>query len=492
MTDSPQTRVLIVEDERAYAHLLRGWLMRDERRRYDICWVGSLREAITQMESKPFDAVMLDLGLPDSQGPVTVDRVREVAPDIPLVVLSASSDENTVYESLQRGAQEYLVKDPTVEQWLARSVSYAVERQRAEQALLRERRFVEKLMQASPVGIVMVDPQGRITYANRQAEKVLGRSREDIAKLDYNAPGWEISTFGGCPMPDQDLPFRRVMQTRQPVMDMHLAIRWENGEKRLLSVNGVPLTRGNGEMDGVVMTIEDITERWQAEQDIKQFSRRLLGVREEEKRSLSGVLHHESGSFAVGFGSRIDALEEAIAGPDKESSAAALREMRLLLDDFLARMKKVAFELRPADLDILGLSEALRQYVADVVRDSHPAMNLSLDDGCDDVGREQTTVLFRVVQECLTNALRHARAKRVDIALRGEGDCVVAEVKDDGQGFDLSELASRTSQHLGMLAMREMTEGAGGIMETTSSPGKGTSVSIRLPRHGLENPLVES
>jgi PAS domain S-box-containing protein len=144
------------------------------------------------------------------------------------------------------------------------------ERQQAEAALRRERDLVAHIMDISPAGIVVRNREGQAIFANSRAEQVLGLTKNRIAARMYNDPKWRITDYQGHAIPDADLPFRQVMRTGQPVYDIRHAIEWPDGQRVLLSINAVPLPDEAGQMDGTVATIDDVTNRVQAEEELKQ------------------------------------------------------------------------------------------------------------------------------------------------------------------------------------------------------------------------------
>ncbi|MBU1424730.1 MAG: PAS domain S-box protein [Gammaproteobacteria bacterium] len=144
------------------------------------------------------------------------------------------------------------------------------ERKQAEEALRREQALLNRIMVTSPVGIAVVNKEGQITFANPQAEKILGLSKEKITQLSYNAPEWHSTAIDGSPFPDEAQPFSLVMATRQPVFDVQHAIAWPDGRRVLLSINGAPLFDAQGEIEGVAFAIEDITERKLADETLRR------------------------------------------------------------------------------------------------------------------------------------------------------------------------------------------------------------------------------
>ncbi|MDY7039864.1 MAG: PAS domain S-box protein, partial [Chloroflexota bacterium] len=147
------------------------------------------------------------------------------------------------------------------------------ERKRAEEALRRERDLVARITETSPVGIAVVNHEGQITFANERAEQVLGLTRDEIVRRTYNEPEWRITDYEGKPFPDDELPFRRVMSTGQPVRDVRHAIERPDGRRVLLSINSAPLFDDAGQLDGIVAALEDITERIRAEKTLRRARR---------------------------------------------------------------------------------------------------------------------------------------------------------------------------------------------------------------------------
>lgn len=149
------------------------------------------------------------------------------------------------------------------------------ERKKAEEELKHQHGLINRMMETSPIGITMVDKKGSIVFANSQAERILNLSREKIKGRAYNDPTWRISNFHGDPVPDEDLPFTRVIRTMQPVYDVRHAIEYPDGRRILLSINGAPLINENGEIDAVVFALNDITQRLETEESLRKSEERF-------------------------------------------------------------------------------------------------------------------------------------------------------------------------------------------------------------------------
>ena len=135
---------------------------------------------------------------------------------------------------------------------------------------LRPVELLKIITETSPVGIVYVDEQGKITYANSEAEKVLHLSKSKLAERTYNDPQWQITDYDGHPFPDENLPFLLVKKSLQAVYEIRHAIKHEDGSLTFLSINAAPLFDQNHEFDGIVATIEDITQIQTARLEIRK------------------------------------------------------------------------------------------------------------------------------------------------------------------------------------------------------------------------------
>ncbi|MBN1180149.1 MAG: PAS domain S-box protein [Anaerolineae bacterium] len=152
------------------------------------------------------------------------------------------------------------------------------EHKRIETALRRERDLVARIMETSPVSITMVDRQGRITFANRRAQSVLGLEKDVFTQRTYNAPEWRITDYDGAPFPQEQLPFVQVMHTGRSVEDVRHAVEWPDGRRVLLSINAAPLFDAAGQFDGVVATFEDVTHQRQAERALRESERKSRNI----------------------------------------------------------------------------------------------------------------------------------------------------------------------------------------------------------------------
>jgi signal transduction histidine kinase len=211
------------------------------------------------------------------------------------------------------------------------------------------------------------------------------------------------------------------------------------------------------------------------------FSHQIVVALENEKRHLSSILHHDAGSLAVGISAYLDAMEEDLRSGQPGKALRWLRRTRNLFDKSLKRLKGLAVELRPPELDVLGLGAALRQHFALVTKRGGVRIRFREGPHGNRLSGDTAIVLFRVAQEALTNAIKHGLARRVAVDLVTLKTEVRLTIRDNGRGFDPSEKMKLPMSHLGLRVMREMADFAAGVFTIASSPGKGATVRLALP-----------
>jgi signal transduction histidine kinase len=212
-----------------------------------------------------------------------------------------------------------------------------------------------------------------------------------------------------------------------------------------------------------------------AERVSRDVVRRVVAAQEQERALLARELHDETGQALTSILLGLKALEEDVTTEHGRASAAALRE---LVVTTLQDVRRLAVELRPAALDDFGLGPALERLVDTFAEKTGVAVELDIRLGDGRLDADLETTLYRIVQEALTNVLKHADARRVRIALVHEGGTITAVVADDGRGFDAGETRRDA---LGLIGMRERAVLVGGRLAIASAPGGGTTLTVEVP-----------
>lgn len=231
---------------------------------------------------------------------------------------------------------------------------------------------------------------------------------------------------------------------------------------------------------------EAIAERVAAEEQAharREMLAQTIAAQEAERARVSRDLHDDVGQALTSVLLGLRLVEDSLRAPTVDLDDVRRRsgDLRELVADALRRARQLAFDLRPTVLDDVGLMPALERLTVDVAERTGLRVELAAALPADErLGVETETVIYRVVQEALTNVTRHAQASTVSVAVTGFGERVRVLIEDDGVGFDVSAGLGRG--HLGMVGMEERALLVGGTVAVTSTPGEGTTVLIEVPR----------
>jgi signal transduction histidine kinase len=206
---------------------------------------------------------------------------------------------------------------------------------------------------------------------------------------------------------------------------------------------------------------------------LRSFSQKLVQAQEVERRSLARELHDEVAqaltAAKINLKAAMDDAGSAISG--------RLQETALILDRLLGQVRQISLDLRPSMLDDLGLVPALRALLDEQARRASIEARFTAEDEPKDLEPEIQITCFRIVQEAITNALRHANATQIDVNLGRKNGNLYLVIRDNGVGFDLES----QSDGLGLIGIRERTALVGGRTKIVSSPSKGTTIEVVIP-----------
>jgi signal transduction histidine kinase len=251
----------------------------------------------------------------------------------------------------------------------------------------------------------------------------------------------------------------------------------ERGEKWIQHLAGVAARGADGRTSRTYGVLRDITARKRDEEELRDLSRRLIGAHEDERALLARELHDDVSQRLAVLAIEAGRAESGV--PDRPQ-ADALRVLREGLVRVSEDVHALAYQLHPSLLEELGLAEALRAECEHRGRLHEFDVHVDVNPLPRDVDRDVALCLFRVAQEALGNAARHARASVVTVTLRQVDGGLVLAVADDGVGFDPED--REAGRHLGLASMRERTRLVKGTLDVESGPGRGTTVVAWAPR----------
>lgn len=345
------------------------------------------------------------------------------------------------------------------------------DRKQAEETLREQKELMELITQTSPIGIAVVDSEGHITFANKAAEDILGLEAKQITQRFYNDPQWKIVDLDGNPFPDESLPFRQIMEKKEAVFDVQHSIEWPDDRRHILSINAAPLLDADGRVTGMVSTLNDITERVDADQQIHK----LL----DEKETLLKEVHHRIKNNVMTVQSL---LSLQAMGSTNEESVQTLEKARDRLQSMMILYDKL---YRSDDFYQMSIKAYLPELIDDILRQFAHSVPLTITKRVDDIVLNTNTLssIGIITNELLTNSMKYAyesdETGEIIISAYREDQEIILVVEDKGKGlpadFDLEQ-----SEGFGLKLVQMMVDQFNGKLQIEKNGGTRFVISLAI------------
>jgi|HubBroStandDraft_6_1064221.scaffolds.fasta_scaffold12030_3 PAS domain S-box-containing protein len=394
-------------------------------------------------------------------------------------------------------------------------IASLLEREMQRLELVRAAVRFKALSEADPFGMVIGNLQGELKYINPGFLKTLGYSEEEVrsgkirwdnltppeyAAADANAVQ-QLRTRGRCDVYEK--AYLAKDGRAVPILMGASIIDTPEGKAEIaafvtdltpLKQAEEALRKANDELEAKVAertaTLEaEIAERKNMEASLRELSGRLLSMRDEERRHMARELHDNAGQTLVALSMNVSAIKTASADADPRIHSLA-SEAKEFSDALAREIRTMSYLLHPPLLDEVGLESAIRWYVDGFSERSNIKVDLDLPKGADRLPREIELVLFRVVQESLTNVHRHSGSSTARIGLTRSENHLQIEIADRGKGIATEKHRKLTAARLGVgvRGMEERLRQFGGTLQIESS-SNGTTVTARLPLDPAQHDL---
>ncbi len=517
MTSAP-IEILLIEDSTADIVLIEESLKTDPLASFRVTNVDKLSEGLQALARRKFDLVLVDLGLPDSQGLTTCQKVCGQYPNAPIVVLSGLADEELAEQAVKSGAQDYIVKGMTGLPMLARSIRYAYERHQIQQRLrLSEEKYrrlaesleervkertaeVQDLYENAPMGYHSLDANGRLTRINRTELRWLGYEREELIGMPF------VSLLS----PTSQALFQRHFSQFKSIgqeTNLELDLVRKDGSLLPVSLNATAIYDAEGNYTSSRSTLFDNRERKQADETLRHANlemERAMRMKDEFLASMS----HELRTPLTGILGLSEALQLQTYGSLTEKQLRALRNIessgRHLLDLIndildLARVEAGKLDMQFEICSLGEVCQASLQFIKGMAQKKRLNISFAMRPVAVKIRADQ-----RRLKQMLVNLLSNAVKFTPDggaLGLEIDGDDPEAMIKitvwDKGIGIKAEDLgrlfkpfvqldSSLARQYsgtgLGLSLVQRMVELHGGRVEVQSEPGKGSRFTLLLPR----------
>jgi signal transduction histidine kinase/DNA-binding response OmpR family regulator len=491
-------RVLLADDNAD----MRQYLTRLLSERYEVTAAPDGQAALDFARMQPPDLVLTDVMMPNLDGFGLLRQLRSnpATKTVPILLLSARAGEEARVDGLDAGADDYLVKPFSARELLARVQTHldlARVRKEAHEAIVKNEERLRAFVEASSDVIYRMSPDWTQMHQLNGKDFISDTANPSKNWLEeYILPEDSGAVMGAI---GEAIRKKGVFQFEHRVRRADGSVGWTFSR-------AVPLLDKNGDIVEWFGAASDITARRNAEQnlqdarenleqrvrqrteelenahrDLRELSGQLLRLQDEERRSIASALHDSAGQTLTLLGMNLAAISQTAKKLNAQMASSA-EEAEDLVSQVMQEIRTTSYLLHPPLLNERGLPAALRTYIEGLESRTKLKMKLTIADDFGRLPQEIELGMFRVVQESLTNVLRHSQSNDVDIRIRREKKSVLLEVQDHGIGIPKERLDAlqRGGAGVGMRGMRHRVQLLGGQMKVISS-NRGTTISVTIP-----------
>jgi PAS domain S-box-containing protein len=486
-------RILIVEDEAVVAADLQASL---ERLGYDVLGIADTgEEAVRMSEAYSPEVVLMDIRLKGRMDGIAAAATIRENWSIAVVFITASSSDQSLVRATSTGAYAYLLKPIRVDE-LNAAVVIALQQHRLAKDLLSEQTWLRNMLESVSDGVIATDAEGRVRYMNAAGEALTGVSSKEADGKPIEAV-YVLATMANEPV--EFCQLRKALQTQSSISKSRFLLRARSGRVIPIEDAASPILQG-GRVIGAIAVFTDMSERVRTERDaehererleeqvqaaaealgstrsdLRALSSRLMAAQEEERRRVARELHDDLGQHTAIAEFELQALASRLSPSHPEHQL--VESVRRRVSDLSSTLRHVAHCLHPASVEQLGLTAALRA-LADEYRQQGAEVYFVAPTDIPAPPLPTATALYRIAQEALRNAVKHAEGAPVRILLKQAGEELHLKVEDAGPGFELNQVRGKG---LGLLSMQERAYAARGTVLFRTAPGDGTLVFVRVP-----------
>ncbi|MBI4663031.1 MAG: response regulator [Verrucomicrobia bacterium] len=471
----PAANVLVVDDDQGLLRLIAKSLQREG---FATTTAASGLEAIAWLKVHRADLMLLDLKLQDIEGGDLIDQLSSMRRLVPFVIITGQGDERVAVEVMKRGALDYLVKDvnflefvPTVVRRALQQVDQQEKLAATEAALKKNRELLQAVVETTSSLIVVVDADSRIVLFNRACEEVTGYRREEVV-------GGTVSDLSLPPEWDHALRRKPGQAATASLSEPYeYPCVTKTGDRRIIEWRCTLLPGATGDRPLLLGTGVDVTDR-------KRLESEILRISDLEQQRIGQDLHDGICQQLAGIELMGQVLEQNLAKKAKADAAQAARVTEHVRET-IAQIRLLVRGLSPVALEYEGIMTALQELAASSQRlfKIPCAFKCAVPLAVSDLAT--ATHLYRIAQEAVNNAVKHSKAKRIEIRLEEDAQHLVLAVCDDGVGLGDEHCHSKG---MGLRIMKYRAGMIGGKLVFRKRPNGGTTVLCSVQKTAAPPP----
>ena len=321
-----------------------------------------------------------------------------------------------------------------------------------------------ELFEHSPQAVLIISPSENVIHTNNSAVDLFGIDKKTILGMDTSELFLDY---------DSNKNYK------------NFETQTKGGEKKIVSISNTVIRQG-GLFLGKMIIIDDISERKKSEEklnysrmQLRRLTKYLQNIQEEERAFISREIHDVLGQELTSMKLDLSWLGKTLTNinPDVGNQIDSLKEQ---IDKTIQSVREISSKLHPAILEDLGLRAAVEWQVKEFEERSKINCKLHIPNETLELNKEDTRSIFRIIQESLTNIMRHAAAKEVEISIIKTPENIQMTISDDGKGF--SQDKNKDGRSFGLLGMKERAYSMGATISISSKKEEGTTIHLDIPR----------
>ena len=378
-----------------------------------------------------------------------------------------------------------------------------------------ERDFVTRIMETIPIAVAVVDKNKKITYSNKKSETLLGIVPGELPKRTDNSPTWNTHTVDGSPFPEEEQPFTKIMATKKPVYDILQEIKWENGDRKVLSINGSPQLGENGEVDWAIFSLLDITSRIEYEEALREaleeakVAKNEADMANKAKSEFLANMSHEIRTplnAVIGFSELLqNALTDSKYLKYVESINVSGKSLLLLINDILdlSKIEAGMMELKLSPMNPKFLFSEIEQIFKEKIAEKGLQLFIEIDEAIPAILMLDELRLRQILLNLVGNAVKFTEKGWIKLTARKLSNHIIGSkyvnlavyIEDTGIGIPEDEqerifesFRQQVGQNnrkyegtgLGLTISRKLAGMMNGEIELQSALGQGSTFALKL------------